>query len=316
MLEQNREANSVQADVLASQLQQAHQRPAVGLWALVKRQPAGAVAALALFTIVFSGVFAEVVSTQDPTAQNLQESLWPPGAIARDGFVYLLGTDDLGRDIYSRVVHGARISLTVGVAAVLLGTVGGLLLGMLSAYRGSWTDMIIQRVTDSMQAIPTLILAMLLVAPFLENPFVPKLAITAFAIGITQIPRANRVIRSNVLSVIQEPYVEAAKAMGAREARIIFQHIMPNVMATTLIVFSTSIGAAIVTEATLSFLGLAADPPLATWGAMMTLQGRQYMLFAPWIIIAPATALSVTVLTFNFLGDSIRDVLDPRLRGR
>ena len=183
-------------------------------------------------------------------------------------------------------------------------------MGMISGYRGGRMDMVLQRVADSMQAIPTLILAMLFVAVLGQS-----LVITALAIGITQIPRANRVIRSNVLSVIQEPYVEAAKAMGACEGRIIFQHIMPNVMATTLIVFSTSIGAAIVTGATLSFLGLAA-PPLATWGGMLSRQGRDYMMPAPWLVITPAIALSLTVLAFNFLGDSIRDVLDPRLRGR
>ena len=129
-------------------------------------------------------------------------------------------------------------------------------------------------------------------------------------------PRANRVIRSNVLSVSREVFVESAKAVGAREARIIFRHILPNVVATTLIIFSTSIGAAIVTEATLSFLGLAAPPPWVTWGGMLTIQGRQFMVAAPWLLVAPAVALSLTVLAFNFLGDAVRDEMDPRLRGR
>ena len=182
---------------------------------------------------------------------------------------------------------------------------------MVTGFRGGRTDMITQRIMDSIQAIPTLILAMMLVAALGTS-----LMITAVAIGVTQIPRANRIIRSNVLSVVREPYVEAAKAMGAREGRILLQHVLPNVMATTLIVFSTSIGAAIVVESTLSFLGLAAPPPLATWGGMLTIQGRQYMMVAPWLLVAPAVALSITVLAFNFLGDSIRDVLDPRLRNR
>jgi peptide/nickel transport system permease protein len=200
------------------------------------------------------------------------------------------------------------------VAAVLIGTLGGLLLGLVSGYRGGRVDVVLQRITDSMQAIPTIVLAMLLVASL--GPAGRNLFVTAIAIGTTQIPRANRVIRSNVLTVAGEDYVQAAKAIGASEARILFHHIMPNVMPTTLIVFSTSVGAAIVTEATLSFLGLAAPPPLATWGGMLTIQGRQFMVTAPWLLIAPAVALSVTVLAFNFLGDSVRDLLDPRMRGR
>ncbi len=278
---------------------------------VVKAQPIGAIAAVILIVIAFSGIFSELVATQDPTAQTIRDSLKPPGYMGRDGPLYWLGTDALGRDVFSRLVHGARISLSVGGLAVVIGTIGGLMLGMISGYRGGKLDMIVQRVTDSMQAIPTLILAMLLVAVLGK-----ALWVTAVAIGVTQIPRANRIIRSNVLSVNQEQYMEAAKAMGARERRILLQHIMPNVMAVTLIVFSTSIGGAIVTEATLSFLGLAAPPPLATWGGMLTIQGRQYMLAAPWLLICPAVALSITVLAFNFLGDSIRDVLDPRLRGR
>lgn len=278
---------------------------------LAKQQPIGAVALLILVLVIFSGAFAELVATRDPTAQVIRESLKGPGFIGRDGTNYWVGSDALGRDVWSRLVYGARISLTVGVTAVLIGTVGGLVVGMVTGFRGGRVDMVTQRIMDSIQAIPTLILAMMLVAALGTS-----LTITAFAIGVTQIPRANRIIRSNVLSVAREPYVEAAKAMGAREGRILLQHVLPNVMATTLIVFSTSIGAAIVTESTLSFLGLAAPPPLATWGGMLTIQGRQYMMVAPWLLIAPAVALSITVLAFNFLGDSIRDVLDPRLRNR
>lgn len=311
MAQQSR-AQSIPLDGLAREIQRIKPSRAVTLWRVARAQPIGAVALAFLLVLVFSGVFAELVSTRDPTAQTIRDSLKPPFFYSeRIGITNWLGTDALGRDVYSRLVHGARISLLVGVAAVTIGTVGGLLLGMITGYRGGKLDMVGQRIMDAMQAIPTLILAMLLVAVLGKD-----LKVTALAIGITQIPRANRIIRSNVLSVIQEQYMEAARAMGAREARIIFQHIMPNVMAVTLIVFSTSIGMAIVTESTLSFLGLAAPPPHATWGGMLTIQGRQYMMAAPWLLIAPAVALSLTVLAFNFLGDSIRDVLDPRLRGR
>ena len=311
MFEQRQVAQELAAGALAEEMRRAQGPSLAGAARLVRRQPVGAVAAAALGVIIFSGMFSELVSPYDPRAQILQESLLPPGTITESGNRYILGTDNLGRDVLSRVIWGARISLSVGVAAVLIGTIGGLLLGMLSAYRAGKTDMIIQRIMDGKQAIPTLVFAMVLVAALGQS-----LLVTAVAIGITQIPRANRIIRSNALSVIREQYIDAAKAMGASEARVIFQHIMPNVMATTLIVFSTSIGGAITTEATLSFLGLAAPPPLVTWGGMLTIQGRAYMLVAPYLLVAPAVALSLTVLGFNFLGDSIRDVLDPRLRGR
>jgi peptide/nickel transport system permease protein len=289
-------------------------RPVYRSARFIKQEPAGALAAVAIVGIVCIAIFAESVATHDPTAQALRYALQPPGSPAPNGSVYLLGSDSLGRDVFSRLVYGARISLALGVAAVLIGTIGGLLLGLFSGYRGGRADMLIQRIMDSLQAIPTIVLAMLLVASL--GPSGRSLFVTAVAIGTTQIPRANRVIRSNVLTVSREDYVQAAKAIGASEARILFHHIFPNVVPTTLIVFSTSVGAAIVTEATLSFLGLAAPPPLATWGGMLTIQGRQFMVAAPWLLIAPAVALSVTVLAFNFLGDSVRDLLDPRLRGR
>lgn len=298
-------------EAMAKQAMRPSHGALAGVRTFIRKQPIGTLAAVILGIITFSGIFAEVVSTTDPTAQTMRYALKPPLTMSTDGFIYWLGTDALGRDVFSRIVHGARISLAVGATAVMIGTVGGLFLGMLSGYRRGRLDMILQRVMDAKQAIPTLILAMMLVAVMGK-----ALWVTAFAIGVTQIPRANRIIRSNTLSVVQEAYIDAAKAIGARESRILWQHIMPNVMATTLIVFSTSIGGAIVTEATLSFLGLAAPPPLATWGGMLTIQGRQYMLAAPWLLIIPAVALSLTVLCFNFLGDSIRDALDPRLRGR
>jgi peptide/nickel transport system permease protein len=277
----------------------------------LRRHPPGVLAAVFLIMIALAGGLAELVATHDPTAQSVRDALLPPLSYGRSGGFHILGTDAQGRDVYSRIVHGARISLTVGFAAVAIGTLGGLALALVCGYRGGRVDLVIQRIMDSLQAIPTLILAMMLVAVMGTN-----LVVTAIAIGITQVPRANRVIRSNVLTVMSEPYVESARAVGSSGLRVILKHLLPNVMATTLIMFSTSIGAAIVTEATLSFLGLAAPPPLATWGGMLTIQGRQYMMAAPWLLLAPAVALSITVLAFNFLGDAVRDALDPRLRAR
>ncbi len=280
-------------------------------WRILKDQPLGAASSCVLLVVLFCALFAEAVAPQDPLKQSIRDSLQPPGFVDQAGMVHWLGTDGQGRDVLSRLIFGARISLGVGVGAVLVGTLGGLILGVICGYRGGPLDLVVQRITDSMQAIPTLILAMMLVAIFGKD-----LSVTALAIGITQIPRANRIIRSDVFSVRQEQYIESARTVGARDLRILIQHILPNIVATTTIVFSTSIGAAIVTESTLSFLGLAAPPPLATWGGMLTADGRQYMLVAPWLLLSPAVALSATVLAFNFLGDSIRDILDPKLRGR
>lgn len=304
-------AESILVNQSESRAEQKRHSPSWWLFSLKALQPIGAISAGVVMGLILIAILADVLSPRDPTEQLIREALQPPLTISGDGTVYVFGTDAQGRDVLSRLLHGARISLAVGVAAVAVGTIGGLVLGIVSGYRGGRIDLVVQRMMDSLQAIPTLILAMMLVAVFGTD-----LRVTALAIGITQIPRANRIIRGNVLTVAQELYVEAARATGATSLRIMKQHILPNVMATTIIVFSTSIGAAIVTEATLSFLGLAAPPPLATWGGMLTIQGRQYMLSAPWLLIAPAMALSITVLAFNFLGDAIRDVLDPRLRGR
>lgn len=281
---------------------------------IVEREPVGALAGLIVAVIVICAVFAEVVAPQDPNAQALRFALRPPGASGPNGITYLMGSDSLGRDVCSRLIFGARVSLSIGVAAVLIGTIGGLLVGVFSGYRGGRADVVIQRVMDSVQAIPTLVLAMLLVASI--GPAGRTLTVTALAIGVTQLPRANRVIRSSVLSLAREDYISAARAIGASEWRVMLRHILPNVIPTALIIFSTSVGTAIVTEATLSFLGLAAPPPLASWGGMLTIQGRQFMVTAPWLLIAPAVALSLTVLSFNFIGDSVRDLLDPRMRGR
>lgn len=305
-------AGSVGAEI--APLARAAQRrgaPLARLWRLARLQPVGAIAALVLVVIVAVGVFANFVAPHDPTAQVIVDALLPPLGVGQSGVLYLLGTDALGRDVLSRLVYGARISLAVGVAAVCIGTIGGLALGVLSGYRGGRTDMLLQRVMDAMLAIPTLILALLLVAVLGKS-----LIITALAIGVTQIPRVNRIIRSSVLAIGHDPYIEAARSVGASELRIMLRHILPNVVPITLVVFSTSIGGAIVVEATLSFLGLAAPPPLASWGGMLSLDGQQFMLRAPWLLIAPATALSLTVLCFNFVGDAARDLLDPRLRNR
>lgn len=290
-------------------------RPQYGLRSrslgFARQHPIGLIAGLALVVLGFIAIGADVVAPYSPTYQYFSYPLEPPGFVTRNGEVFLLGTDSNGRDVFSRVIHGARISLSIGFGAILIGTTGGLVLALLSAYRGGKTDMVIQRVMDSMLAIPVFLMAVMLVAVLGRG-----LAITALVIGITQIPRANRVIRSHALTIMQEPFIDAARAIGASEFRILTRYLAPNVMATVLIVASTSIGGAIVAESGLSFLGLAAGPPLASWGNMIGGDGRIFLETSPWLVIAPGVALSLMVLAFNFFGDAMRDALDPRLRGR
>jgi peptide/nickel transport system permease protein len=233
-----------------------------------------------------------------------------PGTIAPNGVPFILGADESGRDILSRLIHGARVSLWVGLMSVVLGTIGGTIFGVLSGFRGGRLDLILQRVMDSAQAIPSLVLALLLMAVL-----GPSLTNVIIAIGIVQIPYTNRVVRSAVLSLKHEVYVEAARAIGASNLGIMARHILPNVLAPVIIIGTSGLGGAILTEAYLSFLGLGAPPPTPSWGGMVSI-ARQYMLTDPHLILAPAVALSVTVLGWNMAGDSLRDILDPRLRRR
>ncbi|MDP6101985.1 MAG: ABC transporter permease, partial [Dehalococcoidia bacterium] len=223
---------------------------------------------------------------------------------------YWLGTDDLGRDMWARIVHGARISLYVGILAVAFGSGTGGVLGLMSAYYGGKVDIAMQRVFDAMMSIPTLIMALTIMAALgtgLNN--------VVLAIGIVQIPRANRIVRSQALAVKETEYVMAARAIGATNVRIMAQHIMPQCIAPWLIIASAALGTAIISEASLSFLGMGVPPPTPTWGGMLAGRGREYWQVAPWMAIWPGVAISLAVYGFNLFGDALRDILDPRLRG-
>ena len=270
----------------------------------VLKKPLGFVSAFVIGVLVASALAAPYVAPFDPIAISI-ETFQAPNT------TYFFGTDDLGRDMFSRILHGSRISLYVGFLAVCLGSLGGALVGLISGFAGGWIDMVIQRVVDAVLAFPGIVLAMSLVAVLGTSTTNALLAI-----AIVIIPFQSRVVRGAVLSVKQNVYVEAAEAVGASPQRIMFRHVLPNVVAPILILISASLGNAILIEAGLSFLGLSTQPPEPSWGLMLSGTGRRYMEEAPWLAIFPGLAIAITVLAFNLFGDSIRDALDPKLRGR
>jgi len=270
-----------------------------------QKYPLGALGALVLMILVFVAIFAPVFATHDPLAQDIPNRLHGPS------MDFWLGTDTFGRDSYSRIVYGSRVSLYVGLLAVTLGTTVGTVLGIMSGYLGGKVDMILQRVVDAFMGFPSLILALIMVVALgasLNN--------VMLAIGITIIPRMSRLSRSSALSVKEEVYILASQAIGAKTVRILLRHVLPNSMAPVFVLATGYLGTAIVSEASLSFLGLGVPPPAASWGGMLEIGTRGYLETAPWLAVYPGVALSVVVFAFSFFGDALRDAFDPRLRGR
>ena len=267
-------------------------------------KPLGAASGLVVFVIVLAALFAPWVATHDPLKMSVSERF--QGYSSR----HLMGTDNWGRDVFSNVVHGARISVSVGFLAVFLGTGLGALWGLVSGYAGGWFDLLTQRLVDMLQGLPTLVLALVLVAALGAS-----VTNTVLAIAFTLLPLGARVVRATAISVKENTYVDAARAIGASPLRVALRHVCPQCMAPYLIVVSTTLGTAILMEASLSFLGVGVPPPEPSWGRMLSGVGRDFLLRAPWISFFPGLAISLTVLGFNLLGDALRDVWDPRLRG-
>jgi peptide/nickel transport system permease protein len=260
----------------------------------------------ALLVAAFLGVsvLAPVLLPQGYDEQNLTHRLLPPSAGAP------LGTDALGRDLLSRIVWGARISLLVGVLAVSLGLVFGSILGMLSGFYGTGLDRAIMGAMDVLLAFPGILLALAIIAAL-----GPGLAQVMVAVGVHEIPSFARLVRGSVLSIRAQEYVDAARALGASDGRIMVRHVAPNVVAPVIVLTSLAIGTTILAAAALSFLGLGAQPPLPDWGGMIN-QGRAFLRTAWWVGMFPGLAIMLTVLGFNLVGDGLRDALDPRLKGR
>lgn len=268
------------------------------------KKPVGAISAAILLVLILSAILAPWIAPYDPIATDADAMLAGPG------MHHFFGTDDMGRDMFSRILWGARVSLWVGILAVVLGEAVGASLGLASAYFGGKVDLVMQRIADTIMSFPGLVFLLVVVSMLGQG-----ITNAMFAISILIWPGANRVMRSAVLSVKENTYIEAARAIGASDLRIILRHIAPNVTSVLIIVASVTIGNAILLEASLGFLGLGVQPPTAAWGSMLSRQGRAFFERAPWMAFAPGLAISITVLAFNLLGDALRDVWDPRLRG-
>lgn len=280
-------------------------RPLAALLKFARRNPLGAIALVLIVVLVVTAVFAPLVATHDPLFPDAINRLAGPSG------AHYFGTDDIGRDVFSRVVYGGRVSLQVGILTVLLGTLVGSAIGLISGYFSGWADIVVQRLLDSIQSIPGLLLALVVASVIGAGT-----TNTIFPIAVILIPINARVVRSAVLSVREHQYIEAARVLGGSNRRIMLRHVLPNVMAPILILGSIYIGNAIIVEASLSFLGLGTPPPTPSWGGMLSGQGRTYMEQAPWLAIFPGLAITLTVLSFNLLGDALRDAWDPKLRGR
>jgi peptide/nickel transport system permease protein len=276
----------------------------VAAWRFCRRKPLGALGGLIVVGLLIMAVFAPWIApyTYDETI---------PGArMKAPGAKFWMGTDNLGRDVWSRVVYGARISITVGFATILIGSLLAAAIGISSAYFGGGYDIVVQRLVDAWMSFPYLVIILSLMAAL-----GPGLLNLICALAVLIAAASSRVIRGATLSVMQNPYLEAARAMGCGHARIILRYVVPNVLATIIILATIGLGGVILAESALSFLGFGVPPPYPSWGAMLSGSGRSYMYRAPWMAIWPGAAISLAVFGFNMLGDALRDVLDPRLRG-
>jgi peptide/nickel transport system permease protein len=283
-----------------------HRRPLWGaLYKFVRTQPLGTVGAVVIVLMVLAAVFADVIAPYDAYELNQSLQFRPPS------LAHWFGTDEFGRDVFTRIVYGARIALLIGFAASFLGATAGAVVGVISAYFGGKTDLVLQRIMDIMLAFPLLILALAIVAVLGRS--IPNLIV---AIAIPIIPRTARIVRASALAVKEYVYVEAARAVGSSHLHVMWRHIVPNTMAPFLIILTAQLGSAILTEASLSFLGLGTAEPTPSWGLMLSGGAPMYAEKAPWLAIFPGLAISLAVFGFNLLGDSLRDTLDPKLRHR
>jgi peptide/nickel transport system permease protein len=275
------------------------------IWKFIVTKPLGAAGGAIILLMILAAIFADVIAPYDPVAIDRQLQFSPPS------LEHWLGTDEFGRDLFSRIIYGARIALFIGFTSSILGSSGGAILGAIGGYLGGKIDLLIQRTMDMLLAFPLLILALAIVS--ILGRSIPNLV---FAIAIPIIPRTARIVRASALAVKENIYIEAARAVGGSHRRVIFRHILPNVMAPFLIMLTAQLGTAILVEASLSFLGLGAAEPTPSWGLMLSGGAPLYAEKAPWVAIFPGLAISLAVFGFNLFGDSLRDALDPKLRHR
>ncbi|WP_342430957.1 ABC transporter permease [Neobacillus sp. FSL H8-0543] len=267
----------------------------------IKTQPIGAISIGFILLVILISLFAPIIAPYDPISQNRQAILAAPSAN------HIFGTDDLGRDVFSRIIFGSRISLLVGFASVLFSMIFGIFFGVVSGYFGGVIDMIIQRIMDAVMSIPSLILALFIAA--LLGPAIQNVII---ALIIIETPRFARIVRGEMLRIRETNYVEASRSIGSSVFRIIWKHAIPNMGAPIIVLASLAFGQSIIAEASLSFLGIGTPPPNPSWGLMLS-DASRFMETAPWLVLFPGLALAFCVLAFNLLGDALRDFLDPKL---
>jgi len=269
-----------------------------------RRYILGTVGLVIMIAFVLTALFAGLISRYDPLTVDSAH------ALARPSMEHWMGTDSFGRDVWSRIINGARISLAVGIGSTSLGAFFGVIIGLTSGYLSGWVDLVFQRVTDILQALPLLVLALVMTAAL--GPSLPNVII---AIAIPLIPIVARVIRANTLALREQPFVEAAKSIGMSETRIALRHVLPNTLAPLIVLATAQLGSTILTEASLSFLGLGIPEPYPSWGRMLSESAAEYVRTAPWLVIFPGIAISLAVFGTNLFGDALRDILDPRQRG-
>jgi peptide/nickel transport system permease protein len=270
---------------------------------LAGRHLLGTIGLVIMVLFVLTALFADVIARFDPLSVDAAH------ALARPSTLHWMGTDSFGRDVWSRIIHGARISLAVGIGSTALGASIGVIVGLTSGYLSGWVDLVFQRVTDVLQALPLLVLALVMTTAL--GPSLPNVII---AIAIPLIPTVSRVIRANTLTLRELPFVEAAKSIGMSEMRIALRHVLPNTLAPLIVLATAQLGSTILTEASLSFLGLGIPEPYPSWGRMLSESAAEYVRTAPWLVIFPGIAISLAVFGTNLFGDALRDILDPRQR--
>ena len=300
-------AQSVARTQIPSALGQWYSRPKGSFLHYIGRaaraKPLGAIGLTVILGTILLAVFAEQIAPYGPDVTHRGQVLQPPS------MRFLMGTDHLGRDVLSRVIFGARISLLVGISSVIIGVVVGSIVGLVSAYCGDWIDLAIQRVMDAIMAIPAIVLALTILA--IAGPGLGNVII---AIAVPQIPRVNRVVRGSVLVERELLYVDAARVIGCSSLRIMLWHLLPNVLAPIMVIATLNMSTAIIQEASLSFLGVGTPSNIPSWGQMLSSEARKFMLVQPWLAVWPGLAITISVLAWNFLGDALRDLWDPRLR--
>lgn len=276
----------------------------VSTWVRLRRSPGAMIGLTLIGLLLLTALLSNKIASQGIDDQNLRKALLAPSS------EFPLGTDEFGRDMLSRIIHGSRISLEVGIITTTISALLGITLGALAGYYGGWIDYIVQGMVDVSWAFPTVLMAIFLIAVL-----GPGLANLMFAVGLVYWGAFARVVRGQVLSLREWEFVTAAHAMGARDSRIILRHIIPNILSPVIVMATLLMGDAILIESTLSFLGMGAQPPTPSWGSILA-SGRAYLRLAPWVTTFPGIAIMLTVVGFNLFGDGLRDALDPRLKNQ